>query len=512
MAPPFKGGTKEQFDKGEVQFILPDNQKTNPVIATKNQTTRNIGGTVQTGAMGSQYVSGGTDITHTSVTFLTKDNNGIITGAKRVLFIENDKSEWVPAAVSTNGGRSYTFSDPDYPLMATGGPNGGPTAGAALKRDLNEVTSDIHKNLDTQTNESFERVGADELGGREKAIASIANNADVVKTNEEAAARAAANTGNDDGDGVTSVNVDPLDAQAFRDNVGTKSRTKTYGNSVYPLELGQTKQDVIRITLLEYEPKDFSAGGPNGNFGFSDRTDFRSGKRNALGTVTLPIPGGIQDTNSVVWAGQQMNAVEAALANVALTSISENPLKGLDEARKIGQTVIGSGNNEVVTGLANMFAGAASGTGGQLLTRTTGAVINPNLELLFSGPSLRTFSFKFKLNAREKRETREIVKIIRFFKQGSAPQKSPVHLFLKSPHTFGIQYLHRGEDDNENPFMGKIKECALQSVTVNYTPEGNYATFPDGAMTSYELTLGFSELEPIFNSDYPDDNDASIGF
>ena len=44
--------------------------------------------------------------------------------------------------------------------------------------------------------------------------------------------------------------------------------------------------------------------------------------------------------------------------------------------------------------------------------------------------------------------------------------------------------------------MNKIKECALLSVAVNYTPEGNYATFDDGAMTSYELTLSFQELNP----------------
>ena len=60
--------------------------------------------------------------------------------------------------------------------------------------------------------------------------------------------------------------------------------------------------------------------------------------------------------------------------------------------------------------------------------------------------------------------------------------------------------------------MNKIKECALQSVAVNYTPEGNYSTFSDGAMTSYELTLAFNELEPIFNNDYAQDNDATIGY
>ena len=52
--------------------------------------------------------------------------------------------------------------------------------------------------------------------------------------------------------------------------------------------------------MLEYVPKDFS----NTTFAFSDRAENRKG----IGTVILPVPGGIQDTNSVQWAGQNMNA------------------------------------------------------------------------------------------------------------------------------------------------------------------------------------------------------------
>ena len=272
---------------------------------------------------------------------------------------------------------------------------------------------------------------------------------------------------------------------------------------MYPLDLGKTKQDVIKFTMLEYVPKDLNTS----NFGFSDRAESRDG----IGTVILPIPGGIQDTNSVQWSGQNMNAAEAAMANIALRGITGGP-DGFFTGIKDAADKIAANSSEVGTAAAAAFAGAASGTGGQLLTRTTGAVINPNLELLFSGPALRTFSFQFKMNAREREESKEIVKIIRFFKQGSAAQKSKSHLFLKSPHTFQIQYLHRGPSGDPSPFKNKVKECALQSVAVNYTPEGNYATFDDGAMTSYELTLQFGELEPVFNNDYDQDNDATIGF
>ena len=50
---------------------------------------------------------------------------------------------------------------------------------------------------------------------------------------------------------------------------------------------------------------------------------------------------------------------------------------------------------------------------------------------------------------------------------------------------------------------------------MSYTPEGQYATFNDGAMVSYQISMQFQELDPIFNEDYTalDQNkDTEIGF
>jgi hypothetical protein len=107
------------------------------------------------------------------------------------------------------------------------------------------------------------------------------------------------------------------------------------------------------------------------------------------------------------------------------------------------------------------------------------------------------------MSARNETEAKQIIGIIRFFKQGMAVQKSKANLFLKAPHTFRIQYIHRPKGpDTDHPYIGKIKECALQNLTVNYTPEGQYATYRDGILVSYEMQMTFQELEPIFNEDY----------
>tara|TARA_R100001463_G_scaffold131038_1_gene190828 strand:+ start:61 stop:1437 length:1377 start_codon:yes stop_codon:yes gene_type:complete len=410
---------------------------------------------------------GGTGIYHASATKLNTDG----TATTDVYIIKDGK--WQKAATSEDGGKTYTFNDD--------------VAGAGLQKELNDPKGAIHKNIDANINKAADKAS---LPKEEKDK--------LVDGNDKKASTEEGDDENKTGDSK----IPASETEIANVPAETNSRN-SFPTCVYPLDLATTKQDVIRITMLEYVPKDFSVK----TFGFSDREKARS--RSSIGTVTLPIPGGIQDSQSVQWSGQNMNALEAAAANAALTTIKGGFKAGADKAREIANIVAGN-TGETGTAFANTFAGAATGTGSQLLTRTTGAIINPNLELLFNGPSLRTFSFQFKMNARDADESKEIVKILRFFKQGSAPQKSASHLFLKSPHTFLIQYLHRGE--GENPFMGTVKECALQSVAVNYTPEGTYATFPDGAMTSYELTLGFSELEPIYNSDYPDDNDASIGF
>jgi len=281
-----------------------------------------------------------------------------------------------------------------------------------------------------------------------------------------------------------------------------KTRNKFPQGLVYPEELGNTSQDVIKFNMLEYSPRGFDAA----NFGFKDRRAVTKDK--IIGSVILPIPGGISDKNACNWGESSMNAGQAVMGAITLAGIEGGFAGAGDVLRDIGKG-IGKNTGDIKGAVANAFAGAATGTGGQLLTRTTGAIINPNLELLFTGPTLRPFQFQFRLSPRNKNEAKKVAKIIRFFKQGSAPIRGQNKLFLKSPHTFQLQYIFRGRGD-DHAFLNKFKECALKSVSVNYTPDGSYSTYEDGAMTSYQVTLEFQELEPIFNDDYEDQKSASF--
>ena len=305
-------------------------------------------------------------------------------------------------------------------------------------------------------------------------------------------------TAEDFASGLSELQSDTI-GNLGEDRAGTRNK---FGNHVFPTSM-DPGQDVLKFNMMKYVPKKFDQE----QFGFEDRET----KGRSIGSVILPIPAGIGDANAVSWGGNSMNAVQAALAQAALDAITKSPGEGVDSLLNSAQKVAGN-SGEASTALANTLAGMASGQQG-LLTRTTGAILNPNLDLLFQAPTLRPFNFNFSLSPRDPKEAEVVMKIIRFFKQGMSPIRSKSNLFLKSPHTFQLQYLLReGRRSREHPFINKFKECALQSFGVQYTPTGNYSTFSDGVMTQYNISMTFTELEPVFNDDYGDQDLAEIGF
>jgi hypothetical protein len=278
-----------------------------------------------------------------------------------------------------------------------------------------------------------------------------------------------------------------------------------FPNCRYPLDIGSLTMDVMKFDMYKYVPNKFSAA----RFGM-DNSGRQGADRASIGSVVLPITAGISDQNKCDWGSSSMTIFDMVKANVATSAIfdglGEGVKTGLGEIKKMFEN-----KDDAGTAVGMAFAAQAAGVD-KLLPRLTGNIFNPNMELLFKGPALRPFSFKFKLTPRSADESKEVIKIIRFFKQGMAPIRSSSNLFLKSPHTFRIAYLHRGADGQLHRGLNMFKEVALQGFGVNYTPNGNYATYSDGIPVAYEITMSFTELEPVFNDDYPNDNDASIGF
>jgi len=247
----------------------------------------------------------------------------------------------------------------------------------------------------------------------------------------------------------------------------------------------------------------------------------QNSKKASKATILLPIPSSISDSNSVSYQSSNLNSIAGAAVG------------GVMDIMNTGRNYVDNeGNANVMDGLNSTFGAVASSaeniknaaggvrgaagfvtrilaskavgiaqiniTPAQILARSTGQILNPNMELLFNGPSLRTFRFQFKFVPRGPKEAREVESIIRTFKYHMAP-KVDGETFLKTPDIFELRYRQGGQPHS---FLHKFKQCFLSSVNVNYTGEGNYTTYEDGTPVSMIMDLTFQELEPIYNTDY----------
>ena len=301
---------------------------------------------------------------------------------------------------------------------------------------------------------------------------------------------------------LNKANADIVDIPQL--NIEGEGRPE-YGNYYYPLALadGSTGQDRIKFTMKK--PK----GTKVDPFFYKNNKQFKRTYGDIKGSVTLPIQPVISDRNTVDFAGLQLNAVDAALAGSAYSladsaNVEELFNKAGAAIRGVQETILNA-DTGVQEGLKVFLAQQAAGVQG-LLSRTTGAVLNPNLELLFRGPQLRPFSFTFTLSPRNRLESIQTRNIIRFFKQGMSVKTTASNVFLKSPHVFDINYrtFDRNGTEKTHPSINLIKTCALVDCGVEYTPDGSYMTFNDEerTMTSYKISLQFTELDPVYDKEY----------
>lgn len=311
------------------------------------------------------------------------------------------------------------------------------------------------------------------------------------------------------------------------------------GGFRYPLEALTETTDYLQFTIVEYQSTKQRSGGSLVGSPGSRRIGPQGTKDKAtkiLGNIILQMPSNIQDGNAVDYGESKMNTLIGAAAGAissgidgAGASVSEL-LKGNQEAAKAefakgmdgAKSAVGTDSSimdaaaQFTTAKATSAAlGALGGnvSTAQLLARQTGNIFNPNMELLFNGPTLRSFNFSFKMTPRSPSEAEECKNIIRSFKLNMAPKTKNTGsiggsgVFLKTPNVFELRYKKGG---GEHPFLHKFKQCFLTNISVNYTGEGVYTTYDDATPVSMTLDLSFKELEPIYDVDY--DDAGGVGF
>ena len=340
-------------------------------------------------------------------------------------------------------------------------------------------------------------------------------------------------------------------------------------NLVYPIDadFGNT-QDYMQISQFTYRapnqdlffPQSKQAKAESGN---APGTILIGGvqtgtpREDFLGLVKLPMPNSLADSNNVSWGTDQLNALTAAVSSAVFGQtknasdalrkfLTEDPANSPFGNKLLGKILQGGGllgelgsnalkdartetgkvlralndQNSNISVLGSAVAGSAllnilqfGVTPESVLARGQGVVPNNNLALLFNSPTLREFSFTWKMTPRSREEASRIRNIIRFFKQGMAPKKGvssdsgAASYFLGTPNVFDIAFKTTRDKYgilNENDSVVRIKTCACTGTAVNYTPDGMWNAYEKGQPVSVTLSLRFSELEPIFDTDYDD--------
>ena len=321
-----------------------------------------------------------------------------------------------------------------------------------------------------------------------------------------------------------------------KNNVTTKFKS---GGFRYPLEALTESTDYLQFTIVEYQSvKERGSGSLVGTPG-SRRIGPQGTRDKAtkiLGSIILQMPSNIQDGNAVDYGESKMNTLMGAAAGVIGAGIegggevisgmlskdkaSVEAAKGkmsqeMKNAMGTDASVMDAASDFVTAKATSAALGALGGnvSAAQLLARQTGQIFNPNMELLFNGPTLRNFNFSFKMTPRSPEEALEVKNIIRMFKLNMAPKTKNTGsvggsgIFLKTPSVFELRYK---KGAGEHPFLHKFKQCFLTNISVNYTGEGVYATYDDATPISMTMDLSFKELEPIYDVDY--DFADGVGF
>ena len=243
--------------------------------------------------------------------------------------------------------------------------------------------------------------------------------------------------------------------------------------------------------------------------------------------IILPIPQQLSDISAIDWTDGKLNPIEAY--GLAATSSIIQAGKGgfidagnaaVDISEQLFDTASGALKdkniqNAIVAALSGAAVGSLGGTvtPSQIVSRATGQVFNPNLELLFNGVNLRVFPFTFEFFPRNKEEADEVKLILRRLKYSMLPEKGgAAGIFISAPYIFQLEYM---KGRIRHPFLNRFKPMALTNMSVNYTGSNTYSTFYDGSPTHIKVQLLFKELNPIYKEDYDElDNQAdfSVGY
>ena len=311
----------------------------------------------------------------------------------------------------------------------------------------------------------------------------------------------------------------------------------------YPEQLQVNKEtDYIRFQFFKYKPP-FRRGGGSNSDGYYQTPEGNVGEQTGS-EILMFMPQDVSTSMSTSFGGKEITNQAAGLLSgyANLTSgdtqaMQQNIQSGYSSLSALPTTTAAS---LVKLGL-NAIGAQTNLSMNDILGGTAGTILNPNVELLFGGPSLRNIGFRFKMAARSEKEAKSMIKICRAFQHhasasfggegilskeisqvfsgvatavaGSEQEEEPElglsrkeivdnisksSNFISVPDLCVFKYM-TGNDPNK--YINQYKACAITNVDVNFTPDGSYSTLIGGYPSALELSIALVETKIIYRSE-----------
>lgn len=242
------------------------------------------------------------------------------------------------------------------------------------------------------------------------------------------------------------------------------------------------------------------------------------------GKILLPVPDNVSYTDGPQWSDQSVGAIgrfgAQAIADMMGGSDAGVITKSIQQAAAVGSV--------------DVIKNALSRIGvdpNALSQNIAGRIANPYLQQVFQGVGMRQFDFNWKLVPRNEGEQKSIHNIIKTLRANVLPGfsddftpnqatdsigdllspnlennegfkgKQSVDRWLTLPNIFNLKWKYEGGEIDSLP---KLKQCVCKNISVQYTPDGVWATrMMDGTPQpiAYNLTMSFGEMSIVTNED-----------
>ena len=278
--------------------------------------------------------------------------------------------------------------------------------------------------------------------------------------------------------------------QKFNKKIGVKIDSEDIyeDNSDFAQKTGKNYK--IKKLKTSKNGSDVQIGRPAAN---SVLTGGLSTHTTVTGGVSLYMPPGIKATYSAATGHSELGKAGMIAGSISRMMASKSTAGAIEEALKgLGGFALTAARDLAVGVGETLGLGDIDGA----ISKVTATAQNNFSEAIFEKINARTFSYTFKLIARNKDEAADINKIIKFFKFHMHPELDMANggRYFRVPSEFEIHYAY---NDQKNNYLHELSRCVCNSVEVEYG-SGDFQTFRQfddegAAPVEISLSLGFIE-------------------